>query len=221
MAQSIDVDSKSQDYITLFQSKSSSSEFKIADKNPKNNDEKIFVAKNQTEKNSDSNTAEISVRESDPDNLNKTKKDNAEDKSKIIYGANKDASEITIGPKGEQNQALIAYGSGNSDDISIELLGDAKYSIMNSYGALAAAVGANTRGVTKMDLMAYLQRVSSDSDTTSNNAEVIAFLKNLIAQFDTLSGGGDYLTSLTGIKEPQDYSTVTQEQVTPPIDLRV
>lgn len=221
MTPSIDVDNKSPDYISLFQSKSSSTEFKIADKNHKNNDEKNSVAKNQPEKDSDSNTKEISEKESDSDYLNKVKRDDAEEKNKIIYGSKKYDSEITIGTKEEQNQPLIAYGSGNSDDTYIDLLGDSKYSILSSYGALAAAVGANTKGVTKMDLMAYLQRISSDSDGISNNTEVVAFLKNLIAQFDTLAGGGEYLTSLTGIKEPQDYSTVTKEQVTSPIDLRV
>lgn len=218
MTESIDVSNKSLEYISIFQSKSSSPELKIAEQKSKNSDGKISVAKNQIEnyiKNSDSDTTKN-------DSLNYLKKINGDESSNIVYGSKEKDSEVIIGKKKKKDSEVLYYGAKDSDNSDVGLLNkEANYSIMNSYGALAAAVGANGRGVTKMDLVTYLQKLSSGSSKEANNAEVIAFLKNLIAQFDTLSGGEEYLTSLTGVKEPQDYSTVTKEQVTPPIDLRV
>lgn len=211
MTESIDVSNKSPEYLPIFQQKSSSTELKVAEKNSENSNKKSVVAKNQAEKsinNSESDIKDVSEDVS-LDYVNKLSEDNDENDNKIAYGSKKN------------DAPLIAYGSNNSEDLELNLLGDPNYSIMNSYGALAAAVGANTRGVTKMDLITFLERLSSGPSNETGNAEVIAFVKNLIAQFDTLSGGGDYLTSLTGIKEPQDYSTVTKEQVTSPIDLRI
>lgn len=219
MTESIDVSNKSKEYISFYQSKGSSPEFKIAEKNPKNSDGERVVAKKQIEKyikNSSSDTTKTS----EDGSLGSSNKVNEDNANNIVYGSKKEDSEIKIGNQ-KKEQPLIIYGSKASEDMDIHLLGDANYSIINSYGALAAAVGANGRGVTKMDLINYLQKLSSGSSSGADDAEVIAFLKNLIAQFDTLSGGDEYLTSLSGVKEPQDYSTVTKEQVTPPVDLRI
>lgn len=216
MTESIDVSNKSKEYISFYQSKNSSPESKIAEKDPKNSDGGRVVAKHQIEKYIKNSSSDITKTSEDgfSDSSNKVNEDNA---NNIVYGSKKDDSEIKIG-KQKKEQPLIIYGSKDSEDSETKLLGDPNYSIMNSYGALAAAVGANSRGVTKMDLINYLQKLSSGE---AENPEVIAFLKNLIAQFDTLSGGNEYLTSLSGVKEPQDYSTVTREQVTPPVDLRI
>lgn len=203
MTESIDVSNKSLEYISIFQSKNPSPELKVAEQKSKNTDGEIAVAKNQIEnyiKNSGSDKTEN-------DSLNYLKKINGDEGSNIVYGSKKKDSEIIIGKK-KKDSEVLSYGSKHSDDSDTELLEDTNYSIMSSYGALAAAVGANSRGVTKTDLMNYLQKLSSGSAGKTNNAEVIAFLKNLIAQFDTLSGGDEYLTSLTGVKEPQDYYTV-------------
>lgn len=217
MTESIDVSNKSVEYIPFFQSKSPSTELKIAEKDQKNFDGKNGVAKNQIENNIKKSVSDA-IETDSLDYLNKT---DEEVNNYIIYGSKKEDPEVLIGKKPKKDPLVIAYGSNTSEDSELNLLGDSSYSIMNSYGALAAAVGANGRGVTKMDLMTYLQKLSSGSSEKTNDAEVIAFLKNLIAQFDALSGGNEYLTSLTGVKEPQDYSTVTKEQVTPPVDIRV
>lgn len=217
MTESIDVSSKLLEYSSLFQSKSPASESKIAEKSPGKSDGKGVVAKNQIEnyiKNSTSETTENGssdhLKELDDDEYNY-----------VIYGSKKEDPEIKIG-KNKKDSHIFSYGSKESNNSDVELLqGDISYSIMNSYGALAAAVGANSMGVSKLDLITYLQKLSSGSEKNTNDSEVIAFLKSLIAQFDTLSGGEEYITSLTGIKEPQDYSTVTKEQVTPPVDLRI
>lgn len=94
-------------------------------------------------------------------------------------------------------------------------------SITNSFDALAAAVGGVGGKVTKDQLINYLHSLTADPSVSAENIETVTFIKGLIAQFDTLSGDGEYITSLIGAKEPQDYTTVTPEQVTPPIDIRV
>lgn len=94
-------------------------------------------------------------------------------------------------------------------------------SITNSFDALAAAVGGVGGKVTKDQLETYLHSLTSDIDTTAENFQEVTFIKGLIAQFDTLSENGEYITSFNGVGEPQDYKTVTPEQVTPPVDIRV
>lgn len=221
MTESIDVNSNSLDYISLFQSKAASPEIIPIKGYGKPGGEK-FAAKNQIENYIKSKNFDAEKDASDSTDNVIQLKGNVDENHHIIYGSKKkDNAEIKIGhPKKFEN---ISYGSDDSND-SDNLLSygnTANYSVMSSFGALAAAVGANGRGVTKNDLITYLQKMTSHSASKTNNTEIIAFLKNLIAQFDSLSGGSEYLTSFTGIKEPQDYSTVTTEQVTPPIDIRV
>lgn len=219
MTGSIDVNNNPQDYISFLQSKSLSSQEHLTKKVLKNQNGKNVV-KNQIEnyiKNSNSDTEAVSDNDS-MDNVISLHKGNSEE-SNFIYGAKKHHSEFKT--NAEKDLQEISYGSKDSKDESGSVIGDDNYSIMSSYGSLAAAVGANSRGITKSDLVNYLQKLSSGSAKANISPEVIAFLKNLIAQFDSLSGGGEYLTSLSGTKEPQDYSTVTKEQVTPPIDIRV
>lgn len=94
-------------------------------------------------------------------------------------------------------------------------------SITNSFDALAAAVGGIGGKVTKDQLTSYLHSLTANPKVSAENLQEVTFIKGLIAQFDTLSGNGNYITSFADIKEPQDYKTVTKEQVTPPIDIRV
>lgn len=94
-------------------------------------------------------------------------------------------------------------------------------SITNSFDALAAAVGGVGGKVTKDQLVSYLHSITADVATSAENFQEVTFIKGLIAQFDTLSENGNYITSFNGVHEPQDYTTVTSDQVTPPIDIRV
>ena len=112
----------------------------------------------------------------------------------------------------------ISYGK-NKDDAEVYYDGKVS-SIPNSFDALAVEIGAVNNKISKEQLVAYLQSLKSDA-SGADDSQAIAFVKNLIARFDTLSGGTDYITSFTGVKEAQDVSTITQEQVTLPIDLRV
>lgn len=93
--------------------------------------------------------------------------------------------------------------------------------ITNSFDVLAAEIGAVGGKITKEQLAAYYQSLMTSFKSGEDNTQAIIFVKNLIAKFDTLSNGADYITSLVGMDEPQDYTTVTKEQVTPPIDLRI
>ncbi|MDD3437140.1 MAG: hypothetical protein PHC64_08330 [Candidatus Gastranaerophilales bacterium] len=104
---------------------------------------------------------------------------------------------------------------------------DGKVSIAtNSFETLAAAIGATGDKITKGQLIAYLQTLVAEENAkgisgADEKAKEITFVKNLIAKFDTLSNGEDYITSLEGANELQDYTTITTEQVTPPVDIRV
>src|SRR5574344_1836721 len=118
--------------------------------------------------------------------------------------ADSESVELLINKGGDDDSLEIDYGS---DDIS---------TITTSFQALAAAVGSkNSKG----QLVALLRSLTSQDATA--NADEITFLKTLLATFDTLSNGGDYITSFGGANDTQDYETVTLEQVTPPIDIRI
>lgn len=104
--------------------------------------------------------------------------------------------------KEDQENIEIIYGNG----------------VPTTVGELAAIVGGRGDKVTKEQLMSYLKSVSSGE---SANVNTITIVKNLIAQFDALSDGSGYIKSFSGIKEPQDHETITKEQVTSPIDIRV
>lgn len=119
-----------------------------------------------------------------------------------------------------QGEIVDIFSEEEDNDDSLGILYGGVSSITTSFDALAAAVGASDDRVTKSQLMALLQSLSSDAGN-GDKANEIAFVKNLIAKFDTLSGDADYITSFNGVNDPQDYTTVTKEQVTPPVDLRV
>lgn len=108
-----------------------------------------------------------------------------------------------------------------SSDVYLSVNGTEFDSITTSFSSLAAAVGTSNGKISKAQLVALLETLSGKKAASDENKKEIAFVKELIAKFDTLSKGTTYITSLEGLKEPQDYETVTQEQVTPPIDIRV
>lgn len=115
---------------------------------------------------------------------------------------------------------LIAYGSSNNDDEDLTYGKDSSV-LSTSFDSLVAAVGAVGGKITKDQLISYLRQLKSHDSRSSDASQEVALVKNLIAQFDTLSGGTNYITSLNGINDAQDYKTVTLDQVTPPIDLKI
>ena len=152
---------------------------------------------------SDSNSHSVSVER------NQTA---ANSNTSTIGGKNK-AANNTNKPEFED------YSVFEEDDDSDFMYDGKVNSITTSFDALAAAVGASNDKVSKSQLVALLQSLVSDS--SSDNADEIAFVKNLIAKFDTISGGSSYITSFANVNEIQDYETITTEQVTPPIDIRI
>lgn len=117
---------------------------------------------------------------------------------------------------------LLSKHSSDDHDGDVDVQDGIDSSITDSFANLAAAVGAFGGKITKAQLMAFLQKLESNSDSfDSKQNQAITYVKNIIAQFDTLSNGADYITSLVNLEEPQDYETVTPEQVTPPVDIKV
>ncbi|MCQ2790104.1 MAG: hypothetical protein MJ229_06985 [bacterium] len=108
----------------------------------------------------------------------------------------------------EESEVGIIYGS----DIS---------ALTRSFNALAATVGSSDDRVTKSQLVALLQNLSGASANNEEYKEEISFIKNLIAKFDVISNGEGYITSFSGMNEPQDFKTVTEEQVTSPVSLLI
>lgn len=115
---------------------------------------------------------------------------------------------------------LLGSKKDDDDDEEYYPASNESSSVTTSFYSLAAALGASGGKITKEQLIAYLQSLTSNSTSSSNSSE-ISFVKNLLARFDTLSNGADYITSFVGVNDAQDYSTVTSEQVTSPIDIRI
>lgn len=115
---------------------------------------------------------------------------------------------------------LLGQSNGEDDNEEIDFRNN-KAPITSSFDVLAAEVGAIGGKISKNQLMSYLQSLTSSNSTTPADSQAIAFVKNLIAQFDKLSDGTDYITSFSGANDIQDYKTVTKDQVTSPVDVRV
>lgn len=121
--------------------------------------------------------------------------------------------------KKADNSIKLKYGHRDEEeDFSFK---SESSGITTSFQALAAAIGTSGAKITKEQLMTYLQSLTSSQSNGQDNTAEITFLKNLIAKFNTLSDGSEYITSLQGANDAQDYTTVTAEQVTSPIDIRI
>lgn len=123
--------------------------------------------------------------------------------------------------KNDSNDAENILGKKSEDDETIGINYGSSSTIVTSFETLAAAAGAIGNKISKTQLIELLQSLTAGNANGEDNLREIAFVKNLIAKFDSISKGSDYITSLDGVNEPQDYETVTPEQVTPPIDLRI
>ncbi len=136
-----------------------------------------------------------------------------------IASFDEDENELT---DSEQVQSPFSDEDDDDEGLNPSLSYDGKTSsITTSFQSLAAAIGSSNERVTKEQLIALLQSLASNGTKDSDAVKEITFVKNLIAKFDVISDGEDYITSFNGINEPQDPSTVTKEQVTFPIDIKV
>lgn len=115
----------------------------------------------------------------------------------------------------------ITYGTLGENELEDEqdLYDGRVASVTSSFHMLAAAIGATGGKVTKSQLYAYLQSLLSDKDNGEDLVKEITFLKNLIAKFDTISHGEEFITSFSGVNDPQDYDTVTSEQLSSPFEI--
>lgn len=148
-------------------------------------------------------------------------KKSANNKTQASAAIEKAVKEV-LNKANAQNQETENIGNKkNNEDVEQYYYHRNPSDITNSFDVLAAEIGAVGGKITKEQLAAYYQNLMTSFKSGEDNTQAIIFVKNLIAKFDTLSNGADYITSLVGMDEPQDYSTVTKEQVTPPIDLRI
>lgn len=118
------------------------------------------------------------------------------------------------------NELSINYGKNSETDDETYYPQDS-YDIPTSFAELAAMIGGAGGKVTKDQLNSYLKSLTSGTSGQMANAAELTIVKNLIAQFDDLSGGAGFIKSSADLSEAQDYETVTVEQVTPPVDIRV
>jgi len=141
--------------------------------------------------------------------------------SGVTFPLKKHDVETKLAHVKSQEPALRLLGNASDEaDLNFNYDGEAA-PVPNSFDSLAIAVGAVNSKISKDQLMAYLQALKSSDEKVAVSNDEIAFIKNVIAKFDTISCDGKYITSLDGIKEPQDPETVTAEQLEFPIDLRV
>jgi hypothetical protein len=92
---------------------------------------------------------------------------------------------------------------------------------------LSTKVGASSSGITEEDLQTYLEKLQANS----GDSKEIEMISKLIEDFDTLSGDSETITASSmqsGMQtmfnsrmQWQDPSTITSDQLQPPIDLRV
>lgn len=141
------------------------------------------------------------------------------DKSDKLDKTNKDEDTLEAFKKSEDPETVIKE-TEDSETLGIAY-GSDMTSLTRSFKTLAATVGSNDDKVTKSQLIALLRELSAKHTDSEEYNQEIAFIKNLIAKFDNLSKGKGYITSFNGVNEIQEYDTVTKEQVTPPIDLRI
>lgn len=121
----------------------------------------------------------------------------------------KESVDIFAKRKAQNEENDFEYGSDLSD-------------LTRSFMSLAASAGSTNDKVTKSQLFSLLQNLYAKGGANAEEfKDEIAFVKNLIAKFDVLSNGKGYITSFSGVNDIQDYKTVTKEQVTSPIDLRI
>lgn len=171
------------------------------------------VAQGQLKNSVKSEVSDVSIKSNDSNNVD-TGSIAAKNNANVAYLKSKTDSSNT---NDNSSSSTITYGQHKDDEEETYYSKDTSY-IPTSFEELAAMVGGGAK-VTKEQLNDYLRSLTSIQSTAS--AADITIVKNLIAQFDDLSGGTGFVTSFKGTKDIQDYTTVTKDQVTSPIDVRV
>lgn len=171
------------------------------------------VAQGQVKNSVKSEVSDVSIKSNNPSNNS-----NNVDTGNIAAKNNANVAYLKSKADSADNSNNLTVQYGNKDDEEETYYSKDTSYIPTSFEELAAMVGGGAK-VTKDQLNDYLRSLMSVQSTAS--AADITIVKNLIAQFDDLSGGTGYITSFKGTKDVQDYTTVTKEQVTSPIDVRV
>lgn len=79
--------------------------------------------------------------------------------------------------------------------------------ISDSFDSLAAAVGSLNGKISKQQLIGYLQGLIVKSLQGDGDMSEVNFLRGILTQFDTISHGKDYITSLSGIDIGDTYGS--------------
>lgn len=90
-----------------------------------------------------------------------------------------------------------------------------------AFDELAKKVGADDKGITKDQLQSHLKTLIADTAESADHSNEIGFVTNLIADFNTLSGGNDYIKSFN---ETQDYTNSPDsslKSLSSPINIQV
>lgn len=104
----------------------------------------------------------------------------------------------------EEDEEVYLFKDEEEEDVN-SLSYDGKSSLVSiSFDALAAKLGTSDK-ITKEQLFAYLQNLVSNSSTGETNSTEVAFVKNLITKFDTLSNGEDYITSFNSVDVSSEF----------------
>lgn len=121
-----------------------------------------------------------------------------------------------------QKQSTDTLLLGSSDNTDEGYVYGENSSVTSSFDVLAAAVvGPGQSRVTKDQLVAFLQSLMSRGGGSPSTSTEMAFVKKLIARFDSISEDGQFITSFNGVNDAQDFTTVTVEQVTSPVDVSI
>ena len=102
---------------------------------------------------------------------------------------------ITFGDISEY-EALLALASADDFESSTEseISTPPQKNKGNLHTYIEEAAAANGKGVSKNDLNERLKALLSDDLSEVDNTEEIATITNLIADFDNISGGSEYIT---------------------------
>jgi len=104
-------------------------------------------------------------------------------------------------PQRSESEELVLLGQKSKEaDNSLSVsYGENSSSSVISFDSIAAQIGASGGNVSKEQLLAYLQSLMSESSGSYAGSREVTFVRNLLAKFDTVSGGEDTISSLNGV----------------------
>ena len=121
----------------------------------------------------------------------------------------------------EDDDVSLLIGDEEEDDDGNSFYDGKASAITLSFENLAAQLGTSEK-ITKEQLFAYLQSLMTDASADTEKTSEIAFVKNLIAKFDTLSDGEDYITSFNKVDVNTEFLfNGSDDEVVSTVEFRV